>query len=93
MFSILIKPTESDSSDLAWAPVPSRITCRSFPPFRRRDAAAVDDRPHGSEWKNTATVVGNYDLLAGDGVPPLLVAPGGVDSQKTMMPKNSDHLL
>jgi hypothetical protein len=37
--------------------------------------------------------MGNYDLLSGDRMPPLLVATGGADPQEAVMPKNPDHLI
>jgi hypothetical protein len=37
--------------------------------------------------------MGNYDLLSGDRMPPLLVAAGSADPQNTVMAKNPDHLV
>jgi hypothetical protein len=37
---------------------------RSCQPVRKRDTAAFDDRPHGSERKHAAAVMSNYDLLS-----------------------------
>jgi hypothetical protein len=66
---------------------------RSLQPFRSWDSAAPDNRPHGSQRKHAATVIGNDDLLSGEWMPPLLVAPGSADPQKAVMAKNSDHLV
>jgi hypothetical protein len=54
----------------------------SLQPFRRRNAAAFDDRPHGSERKNAALVMGDNHLLAGERMPPFLVAPGSAAPKK-----------
>jgi hypothetical protein len=37
--------------------------------------------------------MGNYDLLSGEWMPPLLMASGSADTQKAMLPKNPDHLV
>jgi hypothetical protein len=37
--------------------------------------------------------LGNDDLLSGEGMPPLLVAPRSAYPQKAVMAKNSDHLV
>jgi hypothetical protein len=37
--------------------------------------------------------MGNYDLLSGERMPPLLVAAGGADPQKAGMAKNPDRLV
>lgn len=55
---------------------------RSFQPFRRLDAAAFDDRPHGAERKHAATVMGNDYLFSGERMTPLLVATGSADPHK-----------
>jgi hypothetical protein len=65
----------------------------SLQPLRGLDAAAFDDRPHGPEWKHAATVLGNYDLLSGERMPPFLVATGGADPQEAVVAKNPHHLV
>ena len=65
----------------------------SFQPFRRHDAAALDDRPHSSERQHAATVMGNDDLLSSEWMPPLLVTSGSANPQKGVMAKNYDHLI
>ncbi|MGA3017367.1 MAG: hypothetical protein ABSF62_09640 [Bryobacteraceae bacterium] len=65
----------------------------SLQPFRSRNAAAFDDRPHGSERKNASAVMGNNHLFARQRMPPFLVAPGSAGPQKAVMAKNSDHLV
>jgi hypothetical protein len=66
---------------------------RSCQPVRKRDTAAFDDRPHGSERKHAAAVMSNDDLLSSYGMPPLLVATGSADPQKSVMAKNPDDLV
>ena len=37
--------------------------------------------------------MGNYDLLSGECMPPLLVAARSADPQKAVTAKNPDHLV
>jgi hypothetical protein len=37
--------------------------------------------------------MGDNDLLAGERMPPLLVASGSADPQKAVMAKDCDHLV
>jgi hypothetical protein len=43
--------------------------------------------------QHLAAVLGNYDLLSGERMPPLLVAAGGAYPHKAVMAKNPDHLV
>lgn len=70
-----------------------RRACGSFEPFGGRDTAAFNDRPHGTKWKNTTAMMGHYDLLRGDWIPPLLMAPGLSNPQKAIMSKDADHTV
>jgi hypothetical protein len=65
----------------------------SSQPFGGRKTAAFDNRPHGAQRKNTTTMMGHDDLLRSSRIPPFLMAPGLSSQQKTVMPKDSDHLV
>lgn len=45
-------------------------------PFRKWDAAALDDRPHGAKRKHPASMVRDNYLFAAGCIAPLLVASG-----------------
>jgi len=67
--------------------------CRSVRPFVTRNAAALDDRSHGAERENAASMLRNDHLLSRGGMAPLLMASGNTNPNKAVSAENSDYLI